>query len=219
MRYIVLVFLAFSNLQLAFGSLYPTHPDARSNPTSGTNMTVTWTDSRHPPHIRDMGPMDIDLCAPNGTRCHPLATGVSPTQRACSVLIPQNVSFTGTSKFVMLFTCSYPIMTIWTHSFHITPGPSTTDSILPYMSDDNATNPELTLVLQATTVVSELAPTPKVPAATTISAGPLNDQSGGAGLDRVHSPNSANPRKESREAQYRLAFILWPALIGISMAL
>ncbi|KAJ7234745.1 hypothetical protein B0H12DRAFT_1142384 [Mycena haematopus] len=67
-----------------------------------------------------------------------------------------------------------------------------------------------------------LTPAATVQAITTIVAGPLPDGGGaGAGLNRVHQPSSANPPKGSvyQNAKFRLVFIAWPALVGISMAL
>ncbi|KAJ7312955.1 hypothetical protein DFH08DRAFT_973160 [Mycena albidolilacea] len=215
---------AFSNLwQLALASLYPTCPTSATSFRSGALENITWTDMpSRGPHLSEMGDsMRIDLCNPNGTFVAILAEGVSPESRSRCVEIPRNLVLPETGrKFVIQFIAP-DIRPIWTADFRIMPE---TDSIVPYPQVENATatNPLLTLVLPTTTLVTELRAAATVAAATTVYAGPLSNQAGGAGdLNRVHQPNSANPRKRSEypNAKLRLLFIVWPALVGISMAL
>ncbi|KAJ7489161.1 hypothetical protein FB451DRAFT_1223923 [Mycena latifolia] len=222
MRYIIFFFLlTFCKVQLALASLYPTHPTADTIFNAGTEVSLKWIDSFHHPRLTEMGSLKIELRTTDDIYAATLATGVSPMPRTHTVVIPENLTHAG--PYVILFISIYPPMKIWTADFGIIP--AVTDATLPYipqLDDTNVTHPRLTIVLPSATIVSELAPTTKFAAATTISAGPLPAGGGaGTGLNRVHSPSSANPRQGSgfQHAKFRLMFIVWPALIGISMAL
>ncbi|KAJ7182855.1 hypothetical protein C8R43DRAFT_15148 [Mycena crocata] len=219
MHYTPLLFLfVFYQLQLARASLFPTNPIANTTVTAGTEVQVTWIDTSRHPRLPEMGSLlNIDLCCKDGTNPVTLARKVSPMSRTHMVLIPENLTCSG--LYVMIFSSAYPPMKIWTADFNIAP-PLITDSTLPYtpqLDDANATHPQLTIVLPSATIVSDLAPTPKFAAATTVEAGPLPPGGGGGGgLNRVHSPNRA---RKGDDARFRLVFIVWPAVIGISMAL
>ncbi|KAJ7097581.1 hypothetical protein C8R44DRAFT_811691 [Mycena epipterygia] len=224
MRYTLLFLFVFSGLQLVLASLWPTYPTADTILSAGEQAHLTWIDTQRRPRLADMGLLTIDLCTRDDRYIMTLATSVSPMLRNCTVSIPGNLTLVG--PYVIIFISIYPIMRFWTADFDIiTPPNVITDSALPYvpqLDGANATHPLLTLVLPSATITSDLPPTVEFAAATTISAGPLPKGGGaGTGLDRVHSPNSANPRKGSDypDARFRLVFILWPALIGISMAL
>jgi hypothetical protein len=69
MRYTLLFLLAFSNLQLALASLYPTRPTSDTNMSPGP-AKVTWKDTHSRPRLREMGPLSIDLCTTDGVRSH-----------------------------------------------------------------------------------------------------------------------------------------------------
>jgi hypothetical protein len=108
----------------------------------------------------------------------------------------------------------YPPLTVYTADFAITPSvstPSHTPSIYETLS-------ELKLVLPTTTVVTDVYPASRLAAATTITVPPLREGEGaGTGLNRVHSPNGVSIRSKAKFR--RAVFIVWPALIGVSMAL
>ncbi|KAK7052092.1 hypothetical protein R3P38DRAFT_2858533 [Favolaschia claudopus] len=230
-----LLLLAFFHMKLAQASLYPTSPIADTIVNPGQRMNITWVDTQHHrPHLAEMGSLRIVLCDTDGTPVKTLAKGVSPLSRIQSVEIPQNLSLPWIGdqechKFAIQFISAYPVLTIWTADFCIVP--LLIDTVLPYSQLDNDTTatdppPMLTLVLPTTTIVVELEPVTKVPAVATITAGPLppGEDAGGTGLNRVHVPNAAaNPRhklaSEYHFVKFRLAFIAWPALFGLSMAL
>ena len=58
--------LAF--LPLARGALYPTRPIAKTTLRVGKEETIKWTDDGKAPHLRQMGPMKLDLFAANNVR-------------------------------------------------------------------------------------------------------------------------------------------------------
>ncbi|KAJ7444574.1 hypothetical protein B0H11DRAFT_2088734 [Mycena galericulata] len=222
MRHFKYILLALLAPQLALASLWPTHPTANTTFAAGNSMWITWIDTLDRPRLPEMGLINMDLCTADGKYVATFGERISPMQRVHKAAIPHNLTSDG--PYVIIFHSTYPRVEYWTADFHITP--AITDTALPYtppqLADVNATHPQLTLVLPDTTVVSTLAPTAEFAAATTISAGPLPSYGvGGTGLNHVHSPNSGNPRKGShfQDVGFRLTFILWPALIGISMAL
>ncbi|KAF8176324.1 hypothetical protein K438DRAFT_1770531 [Mycena galopus ATCC 62051] len=226
----LLYFLASSNLwQLALGSLYPTNPTAVTTTSPGTWMNVTWIDKRDlRPHLSEMrSTLKIDLCHTNGTPVATLAKNVSSVSCIHLVQIPNDLNLSTTTdaicpKFVLIFRAVYPMMNIWTADFCINP---LTDSVLPYTELDDPNPDLLTLVEPTTTIVTTLARASPVPAVATVVAEqlPADGGAGAGGLNRVHQANSANPRKikgaQYRDARFRLAFIAWPALVGISIAL
>ncbi|KAJ6598200.1 hypothetical protein DFH09DRAFT_903195 [Mycena vulgaris] len=221
MRYTLLFLLAFSRLQLALASLYPTHPTADTMFDAGTQVPITWIDTNHRPRFTEVGSMEMELRTTEDRYVATLGKAISPMSFTHSVRIPDNIIVEG--PYVILFIWIHPPMTIWSADFGI--APIITDSALPYipqLEDTNATHPRITLVLPTATIVSELAPTQKYAAATTITASSLPaGDGGGAGLNRVHSSTgSANPKGSSfQTAKFRLVFIVWPALFGMSMAM
>ncbi|KAJ7149132.1 hypothetical protein C8R46DRAFT_1127266 [Mycena filopes] len=217
MRYIFAMLVACSNLQIVLASLYPTCPTSKTVFTSG-RQTLTWKDKGHRPHVAELGPLKIDLCTTNGTPITTLASDVNPSSFTHSVVFPDNLSC---GQFVITFLSGSPRCKVYTSDFNFTGCDAITDTTVPYApqgDDTNSTLTDLVFVLPATTVTTQITPTAKVGAATTISAGPLSQ--GGTGLNQVHIPSSANRKgSKSRHAKYRMVFIAWPALIGISMAL
>ncbi|EKM48461.1 uncharacterized protein PHACADRAFT_266345 [Phanerochaete carnosa HHB-10118-sp] len=87
--------------------------------------------------------------------------------------------------------------------------------------------PYLTLVLPNTTLVSALAPQPRTsalsPTATPVSA---DDESAYRRAHEPHGASSSSGAAGGRHAvvdferlKFRLVFILWPAVVGLTMAM
>ncbi|KAJ7040969.1 hypothetical protein C8F04DRAFT_1391428 [Mycena alexandri] len=216
MRYIFAMLLACSNLQIALASLYPTHPTAETVFSLGA-QNLKWIDTNRRPYVAELGPLKIDLCTKNGTPISNLASRVDASSFNHTVFIPYNLSLPG--PFVITFLSQSPHVKVYTADFNIAGSDTITDATFPYIPQlDNNTLTDLVFVLPATTVTTQITPTAKVGAATTISAGPGGGA--GTGLNRVHLPSSANRKgSKSRCAKFRMAFILWPALVGVSIAL
>ncbi|KAJ6482537.1 hypothetical protein C8R45DRAFT_1215308 [Mycena sanguinolenta] len=214
MHFLYLLAFSSSLWKLAQASLYPTHPTADTSLTPGTWVNFTWIDKRDQrPYLSEIGSMRIDLCNTDGTLVATLARRVSPVARRHLVQIPQNLALSRTApEFVVQFISAYPILITWTANFEILS--LITDSVVSYSElDDPTTDELLTLVLPTTTLVTTLTPAAVVPAVATVVAGPLPDD-GAAGAG-VYQPSGANPSKDS----ITLVFVVWPALVGISMAL
>ncbi|KAF7303887.1 hypothetical protein MIND_00618800 [Mycena indigotica] len=219
---LLLNFIGLSLLQMATASLYPTYPIRDSVFFPDTIECVTWTDSVSSPRLSEMGSLSIDLCNTYGDNCIRLAHKVSPRSRSHCVHIPANLTTWDHYVFI-LETCSPTTQQFWTADFTVnTPASQLTP---PPPSDGNRTNIDrlLTLVLPTTTLVSEIPPAlTTIPAAITITAGPPPaDGGGGIGLNRLGSPNASAPRKGNHlhKTRLRLFYVLWPSLIGVSLAL
>lgn len=129
----------------------------------------------------------------------------------------------------MRFISADPPLTIYTAYFTIknstvlSPDPITTPPSLPTVTQNpGVMQPFLTLVLPNVTITSRLLPTSTIAAATTIYASSLNDH--GDGLNQIHyngvgESATRSKRIDLEKLKFRLVFILWPALIGITMAL
>ncbi|KAJ7621398.1 hypothetical protein FB45DRAFT_140547 [Roridomyces roridus] len=227
MRQSIFLFLLalFTWNQLVFASLFPTYPVASTKCTAGQPIRVKWIDTRDKPHLREMGSLSIYLCTADGEPTTRLAERVSPMRREHTVYIPGNIT---TGVYSISFNSTYPPKTFWTHNFAIEQ--PVTDSTMPYApaaepeagvtSNGNGNGPLLTIVLPTTTIVSQLGPTSELPPpATTITADDASPAAGGEagqGLNRESSPNGGRKRRASR---VRLVFVVWPALVGLSLAL
>lgn len=84
-------------------------------------------------------------------------------------------------------------------------------------------NPAATFVLPNTTIISQLAPTKTMDTPQTVYPNPLKPGQDVASGGKGHYHNSASSlgstRVDLEKLKFRLVFIVWPALIGISMAL
>jgi hypothetical protein len=76
-------------------------------------------------------------------------------------------------------------------------------------------------LLTPSAAVSQTASTSSAASGTTVYADPLGDGRRGSGLSKITNSagDSSSKRVNLEKIKFRLVFILWPALIGISMAL
>jgi hypothetical protein len=147
-------------------------------------------------------------------------------QRApfCEYHAPPSVigMFAQIQKSAMRFVCGKPPLTIYTSDFTINNMTGSVPSAAPLVIQPSKTTqgpfvtvPLLTLVLPNATVVSHLATTSSMSAATTVLASTPGDKG------ESQARNNGETRKwvESDKMKFRLVFILWPTLIGLTMAL
>jgi hypothetical protein len=140
-----------------------------------------------------------------------------------STTFPSGIGmFAQIQKSTMRFLCRNPSLTIYTSDFTINNMTGSAPSAAPLVIQPTKTTQEpfvtvplLTLVLPNATIVSRLATTSSVSAATTVSASTPGDNG------ESQARNSGETRKwvESDKMKFRLVFILWPTLIGLTMAL
>ncbi|KAL0958991.1 hypothetical protein HGRIS_014306 [Hohenbuehelia grisea] len=196
------VLVLFACVGLVMASVFPTHPVATSTWTAGQFEWITWKDDGRWPHLRQMSPLNIDLYSVEGIFVRTLAHGVQPTSRLQRIYTPKSLRFDGT--YFLRITCKQPRATFYTANFDIR---SMAASELI-----NSSKPEQTpLTLDYTTMTHTLPM-----AATTIYADPLPGRRSGS---RNSGGIFASSRLDLEKFKFKFVFMIWPALIGVSLAI
>ncbi|KAJ3915158.1 hypothetical protein F5877DRAFT_82097 [Lentinula edodes] len=229
--------LCLLNIRFVAARLYPTRPVNSTVYHCGKCDPITWVDDGKNPSMQNLGLLTVDLYC----RGQYIFT-IEQTYPDAEMLMfcppspddfqwPQNCD-----GYTLLFNGDNPSenSTIYTHDFHIT-GTSRAArfDIKNHTVDENSilrtalgVSPPSTL--SSTAFVN--LPTPTAPAstvngrpqssdtsATTVYADPLP---GSNNANRPHHNSASFSRGVDMEKlKFRFVFIVWPALIGISMAL
>ncbi|KAF4584941.1 hypothetical protein EYR40_001767 [Pleurotus pulmonarius] len=188
-------------------SLYPTTPVAATTWIAGTPHWTTWIDDKTSPRLSTIGPVTINMYSENDTFVQTLARNVSPTKRKHKVHIPKYI-YSEDSKFFLRFISRRPRLTVYTAMFDVLPFPDTKAEAL-------APADLMTLSAPPTTANATVTPTDSnaSPAETTVYAAPLPKG------ERPGNVNTNGNRANVEKLKFRVVFVLWPALIGISMSL
>ncbi|KAG1833634.1 hypothetical protein DFJ58DRAFT_918068 [Suillus subalutaceus] len=200
----VLQLMMLLTLRLVSASLYPTQPIQNTVYYSGQN------DGTYP-LLSDMGGITIQLYCDSDTYLATLATNLD---------IPRSVVYDG-SNFTLRYITNTPYdMIIYSADFRIV----VQGDSLPTVTNANAssvansTTTSENLFFQATnTPSSSSGPTPSP---TNIAIPPLRPGDVG-NIDQPSrsSSSSAAGRIDIEKLKFRVVFILWPALLGVTMAL
>ncbi|KII85492.1 hypothetical protein PLICRDRAFT_178557 [Plicaturopsis crispa FD-325 SS-3] len=199
----------------ASAALYATQPTANTVYNVDEPGEITWVDDGMHPRLKDMGPVRIDLFTASGARfIATLARNVNAGAKSTNITFPQlNIT---ADEYMLSFVSKSPPLTVYTADFAINPSANITSI------DPRIAAPLLTLVLPSTTYVSQLSPTTGPAAQQTVYASPIAGSDSGKPLSRQSSAasgKSASQRIDMEKIKFRLVFILWPALIGITMAM
>ncbi|KDQ23424.1 hypothetical protein PLEOSDRAFT_1114433 [Pleurotus ostreatus PC15] len=194
-------------------SLYPTTPVSATTWIAGTSHWTTWIDDKTSPRLSNIGQVTINMYSENDTFVQTLARNVSPTKRKHKVHIPK-YTYSEDSKFFLRFTSRRPRLTVYTAMFDVLPFPDTAKA--------EALAPADLMTLSAPPTTSNATATPTSssdasPAETTIYAAPLpkGERPGNTNTNGDY----ASRRIDVEKLKFRVVFVLWPALIGISMSL
>ncbi|KAI0635068.1 hypothetical protein C8Q77DRAFT_674370 [Trametes polyzona] len=212
----------------AFAGIYGTYPVADTVLSAGRVATVRWTNDLSKPSVRDMGPIKIDLYV-GETYVATLANYIDPVALSTDVWISPSLRHNG-SDYHMRFVCQHPPVTVYTADFTITDMASIypLDGLTIDAHNESAPTvtyitPALTLVLPDATVVSMLKPTPVTlrPSATTP---PLSTEDHDDYHDDIQTGSAAanlgkRPILDMERFKFRMIFVFWPALVGMTMAL
>ncbi|KAI0330670.1 hypothetical protein GY45DRAFT_1323424 [Cubamyces sp. BRFM 1775] len=174
-----------------------------------------------------MGPVDIELYV-GESYVTTLASGVDPRSLSTDVWISPSLRHNG-SDYHMRFKCHQPPLTIYTADFTITDMATIfpLDGLTIDAHNESAPmvtyiTPKLTLVLPDATLVSTLKPTP-VTMRPTATAPPLtieeDDSHPSVQTGAAASTLGKQSMFDMERFKFRLVFIFWPALVGITMAL
>ncbi|KAI0816872.1 hypothetical protein BC628DRAFT_1413983 [Trametes gibbosa] len=222
-----LIFSALLLSHFVLAGLYGTWPIAETVLSAGRVTTVEWINDHSKPSAQDMGPIKIVLYA--GERyVATLADQVDPTSFAANVWISPALRHNG-SDYHIRFICQDPPVTVYTADFTIIDmasiypiGSLTLDAHNESAPTVTYITPELTLVLPDATVISTLKPTP-VTMRPTATAPPLSLEEDGSHPDvQVGAAMSVLGKRSTLDIErfkFRLVFVFWPALVGVTMAL
>ncbi|KAF9465995.1 hypothetical protein BDZ94DRAFT_1319956 [Collybia nuda] len=214
-------FLAFLVLTLfdpAISSVYPTEPVAATTFPTGQLATVKWKDDGHYPRLKDTGLMRIDLHndlhEKNNTYVATLARQVDPVMQSYTLFIPPDLPTN--RRYHMRFISFEPSLTIFTADFKLTKGAFLPVNLKP--GDENSR-----IAGSTPTPVPNPNPASQPVSVTTIHANPLNGgtdskdsvtHNAGGGLKK-----SSAKRVDRHGSLFKLAFVLWPAVVGFSLAI
>ncbi|KAH9896771.1 hypothetical protein C8Q73DRAFT_686963 [Cubamyces lactineus] len=222
-----LLLTALLSVSSVTAGIFGTSPVSDTVLSAGRMASVTWTDDSSRPSVSDMGPIDIKLYV-GESYVVTLARGVDPTSLSTDVWISPSLKHNG-SDYHMRFICYQPPLTIYTADFSIINMAtiSPLDGLTIDAHNESAptvtySTPILTLVLPNATIVSTLKPTPVTMRPTT-TAPPLTIEEDEPRLSVQTGAATAalgkRPMFDMERFKFRLVFIFWPVLVGITMAL
>jgi len=247
-------------------SLYPTFPIVDTVWSGGRTECVTWIDDGPPPHLQDLGRLDVELYVNGQTHVATLATNVSPDSKFHKFKVLPSWG-PDSHNYHVRFVSHQPPHTYYTADFSIRDmeynstatfstaekdkekeqvkaKATSTEHIPSTTSSASLYTPVMTLVLPDTTITSTLAPTTPKPtpsqgaplAAAAITTPPpssptpavviqpdqdVEPEHAGtiSGSRKSKSSATSTRRVDMEKLKFRVVFILWPVLIGLSMAL
>ncbi|KAA1467538.1 hypothetical protein DENSPDRAFT_251109 [Dentipellis sp. KUC8613] len=230
-------------------TLYPTQPVQNTVLQAGRSATIRWIDDGKSPLMWESRDMHIELYGGEVSASHShrhrvvykshwpqahlgtLANNVDPSVLSVEVWISPELA-SNSSDFYIRFIGKHPAFTVYSSRFTITGmagSDSTNVSTIPVGALTNSdtsgavpykTAPIFTVVLPGTTLTSSQLP---VQTPTTISAPSLPSHSSEAKSpeqpEKADQRNGVVGRVDMEKLKFRLVFILWPALMGITMAM
>ncbi|KAG2125691.1 hypothetical protein DEU56DRAFT_961501 [Suillus clintonianus] len=220
--------LILALLTLVSASLYPVQPIQNTVYYAGQTVLTRWIDDGTYPLLSNMGGITIQLWYDSDMYLGTLATNVSPGAKAWQFDIPRSLVH-DSSNFTLRYITNTPYdMIIYSADFTIViqgdslPTSTSASSSLGVTSSSTSTSQNL--FFQATSASSPSAPSSSgsetpTPSATNIVMPPLRP--GDVGNINQPAGNSRNSggRIDIEKLKFRVVFILWPALLGVTMAL
>ncbi|KAL9709586.1 hypothetical protein Ac2012v2_007325 [Leucoagaricus gongylophorus] len=205
-----------TRLSSVLSALYPTQPVANTVFYCGNSALVTWVDTRHKPHVAGLGDLTIKLHTSQDDYVATLASGVNPALYGTQVTLP--LDLWNDTLYVLRFSAPGLLNDVWTADFTILPGDSSLSS--RPMSSAPRESTTGSLFSSPTSGQTQLSETIKQIGSSILPVTTITADS----LDSSSSPprrNSAVYGKADQldKAQFRLLFIVWPALFGLCMAL
>ncbi|KAG1732847.1 uncharacterized protein EDB91DRAFT_1348938 [Suillus paluster] len=223
---VFLATLTLAILTLVSASLYPIQPIQNTVYYAGETALTRWIEDGSFPLLSDMGGITIQLYCDDDTYLATLATNVSPAAKYCQLDIPRKLVH-DSSNFTFRYITDTPYnTTIYSADFTIVvPG----DSFLSSQGSIS-TSTSGNLFFQATTSqplslspsssTSSVVSGGSMPSSTSIVIPPLRPGDiGNIDQPSGNSKSSAAGRIDIEKLKFRVVFILWPALLGVTMAL
>lgn len=233
----------FTTLVVGIGfsraSLYTTQPVSGTVFHAGELSTVSWIDNGTSPALAELKPLKLELYGTADTLMGTLATNIDPTSLLYNITISPSVGPSG-SDYYLRFVCEDPPLKFYSAKFTIdgaSAGPASVSSGSVNTASSNSTASQSALdklqhgtptaaaastsykIYPLVTMITANATTPTqghpTPAPSSASSLTVPTQSGRT----VAQTNSAAGRMDMEKIKFRLVFILWPALMGITMAM
>ncbi|KAF9560822.1 hypothetical protein CPC08DRAFT_818047 [Agrocybe pediades] len=192
------------------GSLFPTKPIRGTVYVAGQPARVTWKEDGRTPLLNTTVGMRIDLYAGKSTFVATLAKNVDPSDLSASLFIPSQVP-ANYHSFNLRFVIPKPPTIIYTANFNLIPN---------YISKPAVTSQQgsLSVARQAVvTVTSTLSSRISGSQGTIIEPSRTVSVSAGA----FWTPGKHRYKlgaMDMEKMKFRLLFIVWPSLVGLSMA-
>ncbi|KAG1853291.1 hypothetical protein C8R48DRAFT_723493 [Suillus tomentosus] len=214
------VILLLALLTPVSASLYPIQPIQNTVYYAGQTALTNWIDDGTYPLLNNMGGITIQLYCDSDTYLATLATNVSPGAKSYRFDIPRSlVQLHGGSNFTLRYLTSIPYdMVIYSADFGIV---VQGDSLpTPTNASASSRSTSQNLFFQATHTPSlSLAPSDSGTSTPTPGSVIPPLRPGDVGTIDQPSRNSAAGRIDIEKLKFRVVFILWPALLGVTMAL
>ncbi|KAF5309981.1 hypothetical protein D9619_010249 [Psilocybe cf. subviscida] len=233
MASLVLLLIFLNLFSGALGTLYPIKPVSGTVFSAGMPAQVKWMEDNKKPFLNSTGTVQIDLYAGKNTYIATIAKGIDPTSGATTVFIPSFVPG-NYHAFVLRFITTEPPQTIYTADFAIIPNPAS----ISVKGGPRTATPST--VVSTSTVISRVMGTGT--GAGTGTSGTGSGSGAGQGsaspAEKTATANSAGRRAkaaahtwneprgtvdlftvDTEKMKFRIVFIVWPTLVGLSMAL
>jgi len=217
----------------ATAGLYPTRPIASTVFSAGRMSTITWINDDTQPSLSQMGTVRIDLFSGDDNYVATLAQNVEPTRRSKSVWISPTLGPNG-SDYHLRFICEDPPMTVYTAGFTL----AAMDDTPPYHRSGKAETRSSTYPALEDNVTSSFSTFSAAPTSMNISSTYSSRLSSSPLSSSYAMPTStSNPYRQQTQSstgssgswkrntvdtervKFRLVFVLWPLLVGMTMAL
>ncbi|KAH7925236.1 hypothetical protein BV22DRAFT_1195311 [Leucogyrophana mollusca] len=206
MFHIIPLFVLWAaGLPLALCGLYPTQPIQDTVYAAGEPVSTTWIDDGTYPNINNLGPLEIQLFCDTDTFITTLVENVNPRAMSQQITIPSDLAYDGSDFSIRFLTDTPYNLTIYTADFTVTTGSNQTDS----SESSQSTSPSLS----GSSTSSSSKSSPPAYTAPPLRPGDVGFQPGS------QQSKNAGRHIDIEKVKFRLVFILWPALIGITMAL
>ncbi|KAG2346463.1 hypothetical protein BDR05DRAFT_855055, partial [Suillus weaverae] len=205
-------------LTLVSASLYPIHPVQNTVYYAGQNALTRWIDDGTYPLLSNMGGITIQLYCDSDTYLATLATNVSPGAKSCQLTIPRSLVHDASNLYVTLryITHAPYEMIVYSADFTIVVQGDSLPTNASAVASSTSTSENL--FFQATNTPLPSAGT-STPSPTSVVIPPLRPGDVG-NIDQPsgNSRSGAAGRIDIEKLKFRVVFILWPALLGVTMA-
>ncbi|KAF8900729.1 hypothetical protein CPB84DRAFT_1778773 [Gymnopilus junonius] len=220
----ILALYTISLLLPSLAAIFPTKPISTTVYNAGAPAQISWTEDGRRPLLNATYGLRIDLYAGNSTYLATLARDLSALSLNTTVYIPTNIP-KNYHTYILRFITSEPAMTIYTSDFAINPSPFTahpkpSSSRSSTSSRSLTGSPSLSAELGATTTITSTVISRVLP-----TSSPQGSNSRSLrGLLSLEQHRRGRPLSERRnyidmeKVKFRLVFIVWPTLVGLSMA-